>query len=377
MPLYEMTNSSFRSIPAQSFIEMGVGERSDIQRLLRSQVDVLGDDLYVLSEEFAEWEDSKRRIDLLAIDKQARLVVIELKRTHDGGHMELQAIRYASMVAAMTFQRAIEIHEAFLSRMGQPPAKAKELMLRFLGWTTPNEDAFASDVRIVLVSEGFSKELTTAVLWLRDREIDIRCIRLRPYITGDKTLVDVQQVIPLPEAQDYIVRIREKEQQERKNRGERWSAEAVQFCVDYWQGVLDEIQPTGILAPEAKPMRKEDMRFRVGWPKFFLKAYFSRRSAKGGVWLDCRGDTGIAHYNALLAHQSEINEAFGETLRWEVDEDRGSGALSLTITGFDANDRNDWPRQHKMFADTIVRLYKAVQPYVVPLVAAAAESEDE
>ena len=54
---------------------------------------MLGDDLYVLTEEFGEWEESRRRIDLLAIDKQANLVVIELKRTDDGGHMELQAIR--------------------------------------------------------------------------------------------------------------------------------------------------------------------------------------------------------------------------------------------------------------------------------------------
>ena len=93
MPLYEMTSSSFRAVPEQSFTDMGIGERSDIQRLLRTQIEVLGDDLYVLSEEFAEWDDSKRRIDLLAIDKQAQIVVIELKRTQDGGHMELQAIR--------------------------------------------------------------------------------------------------------------------------------------------------------------------------------------------------------------------------------------------------------------------------------------------
>jgi hypothetical protein len=367
MPLFEMTDTSFCSVPEKSFIDMGIGERSDIQRLLRTQIDVLGDDLYVLAEEFSEWDDSKRRIDLLAVDKKAQLVVIELKRTADGGHMELQAIRYASMVAAMTFDRAVEIHAAFLQRMGQPADEAKARLLKFLGWNEPDEEGFAGDVRIVLVSEGFSKELTTAVLWLRDRDIDIRCIRLRPYLTGEKTLVDVQQVIPLPEAQDYIVRIRQKEQQERKNRAERWSAEAQQFCVDYWNGVLDEIRPSGILEPDVKPLRKEDMRFKVGWPDFFLKAYFSRRAPKGGVWLDCRGDAGIANYETLKAHRSEIEKTFGEPLHWDVDEDRESGSVSCRITGFDANDKSDGPRQYKLLADRIMRLYHAVRPFVDPL----------
>jgi RecB family endonuclease NucS len=50
------------------------------------------------------------RVDLLAIDANANLVVIEIKRTTDGCHMELQAIRYAAMVSAMTFERAVQIH---------------------------------------------------------------------------------------------------------------------------------------------------------------------------------------------------------------------------------------------------------------------------
>ena len=68
MPLFEMTQDSFRPIAEGSFAEMQIRERGDLQRLLRTQIDVLGDDLYVLTEEFGECEDSKRRIDLLAID---------------------------------------------------------------------------------------------------------------------------------------------------------------------------------------------------------------------------------------------------------------------------------------------------------------------
>lgn len=222
MPLYEMTPEAFRPISQASSADIKVRERDDLQRLLRTQIEVLGDDLYVLTEEFGDWDDSRRRIDLLAIDPQANLVVIELKRTNDGGHMDLQAIRYASMVSAMTFERAEQVHAQFLSRLGEPPESARSRMLAFLGLEEPDEEAFAAAVRIMLVSEDFGKELTTVVLWLRERDIDIRCVRLRPYQDGEKRLIDVQQIIPLPEAKEYQIRLREKERVVRKSRAERY-----------------------------------------------------------------------------------------------------------------------------------------------------------
>jgi RecB family endonuclease NucS len=55
--------------------------------IFREQVEIVAPDTLVVAEEFGEWEDSRRRIDLLGLDKDANLVVIELKRTEDGGHM--------------------------------------------------------------------------------------------------------------------------------------------------------------------------------------------------------------------------------------------------------------------------------------------------
>ena len=53
--------------------------------------------------------------------------------------MELQAIRYASMVSAMTFERAEQIHGEFLARMGEPAEEARTRMLTFLGWESPTK----------------------------------------------------------------------------------------------------------------------------------------------------------------------------------------------------------------------------------------------
>ncbi len=177
-------------------------------------MEVIAPETLVISEEFGCWDDSRRRIDLLAVDKDANLVVIELKRTEDGGHMDLQAIRYAAMVSTMTFDRAVDVFEQYLNSLGRED-DASALLLEFLEWDEADEDRFAQEVRIVLASAEFSKEITTSVLWLNEHGLDIRCIRLRPYQDGDKLLLDVQQVIPLPEAEEYQVRIRDKVRLER------------------------------------------------------------------------------------------------------------------------------------------------------------------
>jgi hypothetical protein len=73
-------------------------------------------------------------------------------------------------------------------------------------------------VKIVLASAEFSKELTTAVMWLNDFGLDIRCVRLQPYLSDTQLFLDVQTVIPIPEVADYQVRIRDKKQREREAR---------------------------------------------------------------------------------------------------------------------------------------------------------------
>lgn len=218
MPIYEFGKGGISRLEKTTFAAAELRERRDLQRLLRTQVEVVAPDTLVIAEEFGEWEDSRRRIDLLGIDKDATLVVIELKRSEDGGHMELQAIRYAAMVSTMTFDQAVKVYGRHLAESGKDGEDPQEAILDFLGWPEPDEDAFAQNVRIVLASAEFSRELTSSVLWLLEHNIDIRCVRLKPYSLEGRVLVDVQQIIPLPEAAEYQVQVREKARKEREAR---------------------------------------------------------------------------------------------------------------------------------------------------------------
>ncbi len=162
-------------------------------------------------------EQSRRRIDLLALNKEGSLVIIELKRTEDGGHMDLQAIRYAAMISTLTFDRLVAIYQGYLADNDREE-DALDSLLKFLEWSEPDEQQFGQEVKIVLASADFSKELTSSVMWLNDYGLDIRCVRMQPYLDNGRTLLDVQTVIPLPEVADFQVRIREKKYKERQAR---------------------------------------------------------------------------------------------------------------------------------------------------------------
>ena len=217
MAIYQVTDNEIKTISRTTFSESGLKEREDLQRLLKHQIEIISPDTLVVAEEFGEWDESRRRIDLLGIDKQANIVVIELKRTEDGGHMELQAVRYAAMVSTLTFDRLVDIYTDYI-KANDLDLDAEASILEFLGWDEKEEDEFAQEVKIVLASAEFSRELTTTVMWLNDYGLSIRCVRMHPYASDGKILLDVQSVIPIPEIEDYQVKIREKRQKERASR---------------------------------------------------------------------------------------------------------------------------------------------------------------
>jgi len=218
MSIWELHEDAIKPLGKTGFAAEGVLEQAHLQKVLAKDISAIAPNLLVIAEEYSAWQDSRRRIDILALDQNANLVVIELKRTEDGGHMDLQAIRYAAMVSTMTFAKAVEAFERYLRKQGSDDdAEAK--ILEFLDWDEADEEDFANDVSIVLASAEFSIELTTAILWLTNKyDIDIRCVRLKPYKLDGRLLLEIEQIVPLKETAEYQVKLREKSAEQRTAR---------------------------------------------------------------------------------------------------------------------------------------------------------------
>lgn len=216
MAVFKLSTEGIEPLVPTTFEAEGLRERGGLQARLRDSPEILERGLFILAEEFSNWEDSGRRIDLLALDSDGKLVVIELKRTEDGGHMELQALRYAAMVANMTLDEAVDAHAKYLRRRGLE-GDARQRIIDHLASSGSEEQLDSLRPRILLVSAGFRNELTTSVLWLNELDdIDIKCIRIKPYKLAETVVVEIEQIIPLPEASHYLVKVRQKVEEARE-----------------------------------------------------------------------------------------------------------------------------------------------------------------
>jgi hypothetical protein len=312
MAIYRIEKNSITELKSTTFKAEDVKERRDLQRLLREHVEFIAPDTMVISEEFGEFEGSKRRIDLLAIDKSANLVVIELKRTEEGDHMELQSIRYAAMVSKMTFERTIEVFSDYLDKNGNSKDARVEI-LNFLGWKEPDEAKFAQDVYIVLASADFSKELTSSVLWLNEHELNITCVRLKPYNLEGHIFVDVEQIIPLPEAIDCQTQVKEKSRKEQQARVT--TNDLTKFIVKFEAEQLGPIPKNRAIFFLCKHLCEKGVS-----PDDLSKEFFEPRSTK--VWYDVDADVTVSKFFILAQDKffKEHNKDFDKT-RWFCADD--------------------------------------------------------
>ena len=123
------------------------------------------------------------------------MVVVELKRTQDAGHAELQAIRYAAMVSTMTRDDLIAAHSKYFEKTLD---QAKKDIDDHLASDTPKIKA--DRPRIIIASAGFSKELATSVFWLlQNFDLEIKCVELTLYDTGTERLLGTNKIFPFPQ----------------------------------------------------------------------------------------------------------------------------------------------------------------------------------
>ncbi len=356
MALFELTHDALAQIPETRFDSEAL-KTADLQRLLRQDISVLSPDLKVLAEDYGNWEDANLRIDLLCLDKEANLVIVQLIGSSAPEYVDLQALRCAAMISAMSFEDAVIAAGRDTAAAATPLQEIRADILDFLDWNAPEEGEFAPTVRVILAAADFSKELTRSVLWLNEQGLDIRCIRLRPHkLRDERVLLNVEQILPLPEAGSYQTGIAKLAQLERLRLASQQQHRR-RFLVELWQTGL---KITRLHENQRPAIQYSSILVRLR-PGISLSYVIRRADSRVEFQLQ-RGERTEALFQYLQSHRAEIEQAYGRPLHWRERRERKLLIVQEIIEGGFLSPAGSWPSIHEKLVDAMIRLDKAIRP---------------
>jgi hypothetical protein len=239
--MYVINRDTNRIEPLQqrTFSELGLRERSNLQEWIANHPVALGEELLVIQKEFAGFADTAERLDLLALDKRGNLVVIENKLDDSGRDVTWQALKYASYCSSLTKEQIRGIFQSYLDQHSPGVSAADRLAEFFQAEYEELELNPGISQRIVLIAGHFRKEVTSTVLWLMNYKVQVQCIEARVYSLGDELFLRLEQIIPLRGAEEYIIGMAEKTQEDAVRQKE--IPERYRVRREFWSYVLERM----------------------------------------------------------------------------------------------------------------------------------------
>jgi hypothetical protein len=358
------------------FSDLGLTERNHLQEWLANQPDALGEDLLIIQKEFDGFDDTRERLDLLAIDKHGALVIIENKLDDSGRDVVWQSLKYASYCSTLSKTQIADVYQRYLDK-GHPGRDAKALICEFLEKEDFEEVDLnpGNDQRVIMVAAEFRKEVTSTVLWLLKHRMFVKCFKVTPYQDGTDLFLSVDQLIPLPEAEELMIGISEKELEEQTV--ERGQATRFQLRTDFWHQTLDALEKAGIdLYSNVTPSKDHWLSAGSGLSGVHYTMVLNKDEARVEFVLD-RGskEQNKLMFGQLRARSTEIEKAFGEPLVWDRLDDKKASIVRFA-QGFDGHNREAWPPMIEWLVTHIRRLRQAFEPEIPRLRASLRQSTE-
>lgn len=359
--MFQIDRNSNRIIPLQAkgFAELGFKERKNLQEWLAHRPDALGEDLLIIQKEFAGFAETRERLDLLALDKSGNLVVIENKLDDSGRDVVWQALKYASYCANLTKSQIVEIFQKHLKKHDED---AESKICEFLNADDINEVKIntGNSQRLIFVAANFPKEVTNTALWLLGQGISIQCFRATPYAFGEELLLKIDQIIPTPEAEEFMIGMKAKEDEEKSTEVVLKDRERVRLA--FWEEALKSFEKSECrLYDSVNPSKDHWLGAGSGvalcpFILVFLKTqirvelYLGRRYIAENKFL----------FDELEKQKEEIEKNFGEKLIWNQKEDRKASLIQFRKP-FDCYNQENWPEMIEWLISKMTLLEKVLK----------------
>lgn len=316
------------------------------------------DGLLIIQKEFDGFDGTRERLDLLALDRAGQLVIIENKLDDSGRDVVWQALKYAAYCSSLKKAEIVGIFQQYVDRQGGGDAAA--LICEFLGEDALDEVVLndGTNQRVLFIAANFRREVTATVLWLRKHQIDARCVKVVPYRFGEEVFVDLQQIIPTPEAADYMIRMAEKDSEEESSRRSRSARHQIRRS--FWEQALPHLREHGSSRYNSVgPTDDNWLSVGTGMSGCIYSLVLRKDQVRVELVIQRpQKDTNEWVFDQLLTLREALEAKVGCALDWRRQEASKKCTIAMVrdVDGFDAE---NWPDITKWLADGVAKFEAA------------------
>lgn len=344
-------------IKSCSFSELGFKEREHLQEWLEHNSDAFGEELLLIQKEFDGFDDTKERLDLLAIDKQGNLVIIENKLDDSGRNATWQVLKYASYCSSLSKQQIKDIYQDYLNKNNRNK-NSEDIISEFLNAEDFGEIQLNQNQRIILVSGNYRKEVTSTVMWLLTKyNLKIQCFKATPYSFNDQIFLDIRQIIPVKEAEEYTIKMAEKAQEEQSIQDELKGR--YQVRLEFWKQHLQKFNRKSNLFSNISPSKDNWLSAGTGVSGVGFNFTISRTYARTEVYMSRSvAEENKFIFDKLLAQKETIENETG-ALEWERLDDKKACRIKQELDNVNLYEKDDWEKMSNFMIDSMLKLEPA------------------
>jgi hypothetical protein len=363
----DKSTNDITQLQKRRFSELGFKERENLQEWIAKNPEVLGEELLIIQKEFDGFNDTKERLDLLALDSDGGLVIIENKLDDTGRDVVWQSLKYTSYCSTLTTSQIISIFQKHLDDTGVKD-DAKSLILEFLD--REEEDLLLNtkeqDQRIILVANNYRKEVTSTILWLLDHQVRIQAFKAEPYSFGEDLFLQIEQIIPLPETKEFMIDAIVKQKEDKSKSVKVLKTNA--FLIDFWSNFKHNLKNNNVSLIENVSPRAS---FSIGTWKGQGKFCYCIGRDTIRVELYFGNDVKKEKFEFMYNHKDEIESKFKGQIIWQKLENKKASRIKheMPVSDFknkrlSANfkDKENWGIWMDWYRNSMQEFYDVMYP---------------
>jgi hypothetical protein len=343
MYIINKSQNRIEKIESTTFKQLGFKEREHLQEWIAHNPNCLNEDLLIIQKEFNGFNDTMERLDLLALDKQGCIVVIENKLDDTGRDVTWQVLKYASYCATLNASQIITIFSQYLAKIGST-ANAEETLAEFMETEGFRERLNnGNSQRIMMIAGEFRKEVTSTVLWLLNNGLRLQCFKATPYKLQEQLFLNMEQIIPIKEAEDFVISMANKNREEVGAQEENRGRFAVRL--KFWAELIKELNKVTGLYANVNPSKDSWIGGATGTSGISYNSVATRDYMRIELYINT-GDkeNNKRLFDAIYKSKSIIESQFPLPLVWERLDDKITARIKCELTGVSIFNEEDWDK---------------------------------